>query len=166
MTESFPTQQCAAVSTKYLWITVPPQRLARSLLSVKNSRRTIQFQCLWTTIPLTTRRFLVFRIFEFWSIEQNWRSKYNVFSLILNLQSPFDNTSERGWKQDWLAFKQSFCSSSDPLQSYCSEQIRLRNDLHDPKHSVHCDQVAWIHKVIYGNENKYYLWHFESIFYS
>ena len=84
ITKSFLIQQCAAVKTKFLWITVPPQRLARLLSFVKNSRRTIHSQESWTAIPLTTRRLLDLTILEFSSIEQYWRSKqkYSISSWI------------------------------------------------------------------------------------
>ena len=121
-------QQWAAVKTKFLWITVPPQRLERSLKSVKNSSRTIQSQDSRTAIPLTTRRFLDLIIFEFSSIEQYWRPSVKI--------------SDTGWKHESSAFAQSFSSNSSPLQPYCFEQTRRLDVTHEPRHSVHCDQVA------------------------
>ena len=124
-------QQWAAVNTKFLWMTVPPQRLERSLSSVKNSSRTIQSQDSRTVIPLTTRRFLFLIVFEFSNMEQYCKSSSKI--------------SVTGWKHGNLvssAFWHSFSSNSNPLQPYCLEQTRRRDDLHDPRHSVHCDQVA------------------------
>ena len=128
-------QQWAAVKTKFLWITVPPQRLERSLKSVKNSSRTIQSQDSRTGIPLTTRRFLDLIIFEFSSIEQYWRPSVKI--------------SDTGWKHESSALSQSFSSNSSPLQPYCFEQTRRLDVTHEPRHSVHCDQVAEVIKLSY-----------------
>ena len=83
-------QQWAAVKTKFLWITVPPQILERSLSSLRNSSRTIQSQDSLTVIPFTTRRFLDLTILEFSSIEQYCRPSVKI--------------SVTGWKHGNLLF--------------------------------------------------------------
>ena len=108
-TESFPMQQCATVKTKFRWITVPPQRLARSISSVKNSRRTSHSHDCWTASPLTTLRFLFLIIFEFSSIEQYCRSK--EWSNRLN-KRPRTKTffqSIRDRLKTWLVVIWAFC---------------------------------------------------------
>ena len=110
------------------------------LSSVKNSSRTIQSQDFRTVIPLTTRRFLFLIIFEFCNIEQYCKSSSKI--------------SFTGWKHGNfvpVAFGHSFSSNSSPLQPYCSEQTRRRDDLHDPRHSVHCDQVAEMNIVRFNS---------------
>ena len=142
-TKSLPMQQCAAVKTKYRWITVPPQRLARSISSVKNSRRTSHSHDCWTASPLTTLRFLFLIIFEFSSIEQYCRSKEWPNRLINGQKlKPFSKVSEIGWKHGLLSFEHFFSSYSNPSHPYCSEQTRRLKDKHVPVHSVHWDQLA------------------------
>ena len=102
-------QQWAAVKTKFLWITVPPHRLARSLPLVKNSSRTIQSHLSLTGSPLTTRRFLDLTIFEFSSMEQYWRSKKSVRLCVWKIRGRFFCSSY------------GFCSRFENLQPLAAE---------------------------------------------
>ena len=63
---------------------------------------------------------------------------------------PFGKTSEIGWKQRSSALEHCTSSYSKPLHPYCSEQIRLLEETHDPRHSVHSDQVAYRKNVLYS----------------
>ena len=90
-------------------------------------------------------RFDDFRVFEHWTVFKIWEYKLE-FNKVLNQKrlKPFASVSEIGWKHDLLALRHFFSSDSNPLHPYCSEQTRLREETQDPRHSVHCDQVARI----------------------
>ena len=62
------------------------------------------------------------------------------FMILINL--PFDNSSVNVWKHRLSAFWHFFSSYSKPLQPYFSEQTLLLEVTHDPRHSLHSDQVA------------------------